>query len=258
MVVRRLSQAIREQNWFTVLVEFVIVVAGIFVALQVDGWNEARKERVLERRYLERLHQDLVQDIDEMKYGERLSSQRKEMGQMLLRAADDPEIAEFDPDSFIIAIEQAGYTFVPAVNDSTFEEIKFAGNLGIIRNEGLRGQISAYYKLIERYQQWSYLREFWQTTYAHLGLGILTPEQQMAIPPVRRYNDPDLPVENPDFTREEAAEALERMLSRPDFVAHIPRASGKGLELANIRTWLRAAEDLKTAIEVELGNSAQY
>ena len=252
MIIRRLAKAIREQSWGTILVEFLIVVAGIFVGLQVDGWNEARKERISERRYLERLQDDLAQDIDEMRYGAKLSQARRDMGRLLLRALDDPDLARSDPVAFITAIEQAGYTFLPSVNDSTFEEIKFAGHLAFIQNEELRGSISAYYNLIERYAQWSYLREANQIAYSELSLGILIPEQLMAIPPVRRYNDPEMPIQTPAFTADEAIEALNRMRDRQDFVAHLPRASGKGLELGNIRTWLGAAEDLHTMITEEL------
>ena len=59
MILRRLADAIREQNWFTVIVEILIVVVGIFIGLQVDDWNERRKDRLDERFYLERLHDDV-------------------------------------------------------------------------------------------------------------------------------------------------------------------------------------------------------
>jgi hypothetical protein len=55
VILRKLAEAIREQNWFTVLLEILIVVIGIFLGLQVDGWNELRKDRVKEGVYLERL-----------------------------------------------------------------------------------------------------------------------------------------------------------------------------------------------------------
>ncbi len=76
MIIRRLAKAIREQSWGTIFVEFLIVVAGIFVGLKVDGWNEARQERNSERRYLERLYDDLAQDFDEMRYGAKQSQAR--------------------------------------------------------------------------------------------------------------------------------------------------------------------------------------
>ena len=151
MLLRRLAEAIRNQSWFTVLIEILVVVVGIFIGLQVDGWNDYRKERILERRYLERLSEELIQDIDEMQYGIELANTRRAMGELLIKSLQNPSAARDDPTKYITAIEQAGYTFLPAINDSTFEEIKFGGHLGIIQNEGLRTSIAAYYKLIERY-----------------------------------------------------------------------------------------------------------
>ena len=45
MILRKLADAIREQNWATVILEILIVVVGIFIGLQVDGWNEGRKKQ---------------------------------------------------------------------------------------------------------------------------------------------------------------------------------------------------------------------
>ena len=44
MILRRLAEGVRKQDWFTVVVEVLIVVVGIFLGLQVDDWNNARKE----------------------------------------------------------------------------------------------------------------------------------------------------------------------------------------------------------------------
>ena len=45
MILRTLADALREQNWFTVALEVLIVVVGIFIGLQVDDWNSARIDR---------------------------------------------------------------------------------------------------------------------------------------------------------------------------------------------------------------------
>ena len=42
MILRRLTDAIRKQDWFTVVVETLIVVFGVFIGLQVNNWNAAR------------------------------------------------------------------------------------------------------------------------------------------------------------------------------------------------------------------------
>lgn len=52
MILRRLAQAIREQNWFEVVLEIVIVVIGILVGLQVNDWDQSRLEGESDRRAL--------------------------------------------------------------------------------------------------------------------------------------------------------------------------------------------------------------
>lgn len=44
MILQRLATSIRKQDWFTVAVETLIVVFGVFIGLQVNNWNEARSE----------------------------------------------------------------------------------------------------------------------------------------------------------------------------------------------------------------------
>jgi hypothetical protein len=39
MILRNIANAIRRQDWATVVIEFFIVVVGIFVGLQVDSWH---------------------------------------------------------------------------------------------------------------------------------------------------------------------------------------------------------------------------
>jgi hypothetical protein len=58
MILRRITEHVKAQNWAAVGLEFVIVVAGIFVGLQVSNWNEARTERRSEGRVLEQLFEE--------------------------------------------------------------------------------------------------------------------------------------------------------------------------------------------------------
>lgn len=45
MILRRLTEHVKTQNWFAVALDFLIVVLGVFVAMQVSNWNAARAER---------------------------------------------------------------------------------------------------------------------------------------------------------------------------------------------------------------------
>lgn len=42
MIVRRITDAVRNQDWITVAVELLIVVLGVYLGLQANNWNEAR------------------------------------------------------------------------------------------------------------------------------------------------------------------------------------------------------------------------
>ncbi|MEM6537230.1 MAG: hypothetical protein AAF668_05815 [Pseudomonadota bacterium] len=46
MILRRLMEHVRTQNWFAVALDFVIVVAGIWVALMAGQWSEGRQKRI--------------------------------------------------------------------------------------------------------------------------------------------------------------------------------------------------------------------
>ena len=75
------------------------------------------------------------------------------MGKLLISALDNPDLVSANPSVFFRAIEQAGYTYSPAISDYTFEELKFDGNLGIIRDAELRRALTSYYKRIENFGQ---------------------------------------------------------------------------------------------------------
>lgn len=51
MILRRLATAFRKQDWFTVAVETLIVVFGVFIGLQVNNWNEARQDQAVAAQF---------------------------------------------------------------------------------------------------------------------------------------------------------------------------------------------------------------
>jgi hypothetical protein len=59
MILRRLSEHLKAQNWTAVALDFAIVVTGVFIGIQVSNWNDVRREHALERQYLDRLSSDI-------------------------------------------------------------------------------------------------------------------------------------------------------------------------------------------------------
>ncbi|MEE4280222.1 MAG: hypothetical protein V2I82_17285 [Halieaceae bacterium] len=70
MLLRRITLHVREQNWTAVFIDFIIVVVGVFVGLQVQDWNEFRKDRIEEQQLLGRLLEDteLLIDANELEF----------------------------------------------------------------------------------------------------------------------------------------------------------------------------------------------
>lgn len=64
MIIRRMADGIRTQNWFTVIVEIFIVVIGIFLGLQVSEWNEDRAQAERTKQVIQTLREDLQQSPD--------------------------------------------------------------------------------------------------------------------------------------------------------------------------------------------------
>lgn len=64
MITRNLSRHIKEQNWFAVVVDFIVVVSGIFIGLQAADWNQARLDRQEGAYHLNFLYEELVAAID--------------------------------------------------------------------------------------------------------------------------------------------------------------------------------------------------
>ncbi|OAB63118.1 hypothetical protein AY599_18085 [Leptolyngbya valderiana BDU 20041] len=60
MILRSVMKHVRDQNWFAVFLDFLIVVVGVFIGIQVANWNEDRRDRNAEAQYLDRLHREIT------------------------------------------------------------------------------------------------------------------------------------------------------------------------------------------------------
>lgn len=60
MILRRISEHVKAQDWFAVGVDLVIVVVGVFIGLQVQQWADAQRQDRLERAYTARLRTEVL------------------------------------------------------------------------------------------------------------------------------------------------------------------------------------------------------
>jgi len=63
MILRRVIEHVKAQNWTAIALDFVIVVMGVFIGIQVSNWNAARAERRAEAVFLAALSGDIASEL---------------------------------------------------------------------------------------------------------------------------------------------------------------------------------------------------
>lgn len=144
MILRRLSTNLKEQNWTAIWIEFVLLVAGVFLGIQVANWNADRIEQRRAGELFERLINDLeseANNVDALQdYNMTTSSYAKDA----LREFEEP--GSVDPETFVISAYQASQWQEAASSRSTFDEIVSTGAINLVRTEKARNLLIAYYE----------------------------------------------------------------------------------------------------------------
>ena len=193
--------------------EIILVVIGILIALSINNWNEQRKERIQEKRFLKRFEVELNTNLENILIAISLNKSRIHRADFLLRTIDKPQLAVDSSSYFMKSIEHAGYTNIPHISDNVFEELKSSGNLCLISNEALRAALQKYYSWTSYEGQYNFLQQDIQLNYSHLKQGIFTTSQ------VIDMGDYYI---TKNYSAVEAKETFERMLKKPKFLEHIP------------------------------------
>lgn len=136
MVLRRIAEHLRKQEWTAIAIDFVIVVVGVFLATQVANWNEERIEQARAREVTARL---LVDVRDEARNFKNVTSYYEEVLENAKRAAailDDG--APASDEVFLIAAYRASQYFYYTHSRAVYDELLSTGEIGIVTDPFLR------------------------------------------------------------------------------------------------------------------------
>ena len=144
MNLRRLRRHVKDHDWFAVFVDFVIVVAGVFVGIQVSNWNAERIQRREARAYVERVRDDIA--VSAQTVGNMVTYYRRVKGHALaaLEGFDKPQ-SQLGT-QFLIDAFQSSQILSRTVERSTYDEILSAGAMNSIPDVQVRMRIANYYK----------------------------------------------------------------------------------------------------------------
>ncbi|MGD9980605.1 MAG: hypothetical protein AB7H66_02510 [Hyphomonadaceae bacterium] len=145
MLLRRVIEHLRKQEWTAIAIDFVIVVVGVFVGLQAANWNEARVDRQRAHSYLERIHADIESDLEN--YRDRMSFWRKvsDYGRSALAYAESGDARGASQWTLLLSYFQASQLAEYYTTSVTYDELTSAGELHLIGDVGLRNALAGYY-----------------------------------------------------------------------------------------------------------------
>lgn len=148
MILRRMAEAFRRQDWFAVTLETLMVVLGVFLGLQVNNWNEARAERERSREYLSRIRAELVADITEMERNRGLWQEGANEGYAAASYAETGARDGATDWEILRSFLHASQSHQLAFADTTYSELLSAGELRLIPDADLRSALADYYVLV--------------------------------------------------------------------------------------------------------------
>ena len=156
MIFRRIKAHIEKENWFAVFIDFLIVVLGVYMGLQVQQWAVERDRQANEHAYLLRLHGELGQLIELRKHYDetRPLISSEVMAAIDVLKSDDltAELTDFQCRTIIWS--SSYYLTTPPYELPTLAELLAAGELNTISSPLLRTKILNYT------QQASFARDF--------------------------------------------------------------------------------------------------
>ena len=146
MLLRRVIDHVKTQNWTAVALDFVIVVVGVFIGIQVANWNDRGAQMRLGHEYKNRITADLLRDLETYHiqagyYGVVLES--------VLEA--DRLLSEPNPDprAVVIAAYRASEIINESANRATWEQVVSSGHLGLLPAYALENGLADYYRYDE-------------------------------------------------------------------------------------------------------------
>jgi len=170
MILRRIVEHLRQQQWTSVCIEIAIVVLGVFIGLQAQDWSRQRDDRASEMRLVADLLADLA--LDRSNYAGALSTDKRVISaaSASLVGAGLPPI-QFDANASSGGLASYGLDldalpvfpanqyermwtgvvigYFPTPSTATYDAMVGAGDFKILRDRDLVRDIQTYHSLTD-------------------------------------------------------------------------------------------------------------
>jgi hypothetical protein len=152
---RKIRQKLISQNRVTQYLayavgEILLVVIGILIALQVNSWNENRKNQIESVIILKNLKSELKEDFSFLNYTlGRLESRKAAADYLYSLITNETKSVSLDSIEIVEALMRTGYIhkFVPSF--AVYNEIQSSGKLNLIQSDSIKKYLASYKSKVE-------------------------------------------------------------------------------------------------------------
>lgn len=136
MMLQRVISHLRKQEWTLIAIDFLIVVLGVFIGMQVQDWNADRQARAKAEVFAARLRDDLRFEHWNYQY---VSNYYQEVLANAGRAVDaltgDKPMSD---EQFLISAYRATQRKYNGQRRATYDELISTGTIGLLADQDLR------------------------------------------------------------------------------------------------------------------------
>jgi hypothetical protein len=143
MLLRSVTKHVKDQNWFAVFLDLVIVVIGVFIGIQVSNWNADRVGEKKAQVLIKRLYGDLSNDFEVVTSSLDYHAVVRNYAITAIDGFNGKTTV--NDEQFVISAYQASQISEAWNYRSTYNELLSTGQFDLIKSNELKGLILGYY-----------------------------------------------------------------------------------------------------------------
>jgi len=175
MFVNKIRQQLTKQNWSAICIDLVIVVVGVFLAIQIERLYEMRRLQSEEQSHLVSLRQDFESSRAQLVRVIDIHQRSVNAASRLIRDENFP-LEDLSYDTFYQLLSDVQRTGTPNITRRTYDLLISSGEIEALQNESLKVDIASFYALFEGRESFQYMQ-------------LLNFETNVFIPYVNQYLD---------------------------------------------------------------------
>ena len=141
MIFRRVKAHIENENWFAVFIDFLIVVVGVFIGIQVANWNERLGDQNEYQLAIERLHDETLANLDVLEKVEKETGYKLDKVRTAIEALRSCEHTDENVDLIEQGIQRITGTTTIHIKMTALEELTSTPELLAQQSRSIRNQL---------------------------------------------------------------------------------------------------------------------